>query len=240
MYGKSARSCSRASREQPTSSKPRGSIVNSSKKSGPHADAWSSGRPIATQFLTLPDPDELPDYYEVTLMPLALDTIAAKLKRDEYPTITSVESDVRRMVINAKEYNDPKSEIHQDAERVRKNAFNFMKIHNPAYKDPNYAAFPTPIPEELLNRPPKQSRQATGGSGSGQQALRQTSEKPKQAIPVKEPEQSDRKSSIAPSATTANDDDQEGTDAALDFTGKSFQEAQQAIISYLLGYTDEE
>ena len=57
----------------------------------------------------------------------------------------------------------------------------------------------------------------------------------------------DRKSSIAPSAATGDDDaedDDEGDDADagedIDFTGKSFQEAQQAIVSFFLHYTDEE
>ena len=52
------------------------------------------------------------------------------------------------MINNAKDFNNPGSVIFEDAERIRKLVFNFMKVHNPAYKEiPNYTAFPTPIPE---------------------------------------------------------------------------------------------
>lgn len=44
-----------------------------------------SGRLVATNFLTLPSKRELPDYYKVIKMPIALDTIEEKLKRQEFP-----------------------------------------------------------------------------------------------------------------------------------------------------------
>ena len=48
--------------------------------------------------------------------------------------------------MNAKSFNERSSEVFADAERIRKMLSNFMSKHNIAYKDPNYAAFPTPLP----------------------------------------------------------------------------------------------
>ena len=81
-------------------------------------------------------------------MPIALDTIEEKLKRREFPNLTSLESYCKRMISNAKEYNQKGSEIYDDAERIRKALSNFMTKNNPAYKKPGYVAFPTPLPTE--------------------------------------------------------------------------------------------
>lgn len=153
------------------------------------------------------------------------------------------------MVQNAKEFNDPKSEIYEDAERIRKHVFNFMKLHNPAYKeDPKYTAFPTPIARSAAISVQNGTHDEEGESDAPEP--RQASEKPKQAARSRRSEQADRKSSIAPSATTGEVDvdgeedgegeGEQGSADAIDFTGKTFQEAQQMIISYLLHYTDDE
>jgi hypothetical protein len=172
-----------------------------------------------------------------------LETIEAKVKRNEYPTISAIESDLKRMVQNAKEFNDSKSVIYEDAERIRKLVFNFMKVNNPEYKEnPGYSATPTEIPTH-----------AGAPSQNGRQSVKTESEGP-QPAPVKlkakqssvaRSSEPDRKSSIAPSAGTAEDEgeDDGGDDDAgddIDFTGKSFQEAQQMIVSYMLHYADDE
>lgn len=199
---------------------------------------YCSGRLIATEFLTLPDRDAIPEYYEATKLPLALDTIEGKLKRNEYPTVTTIESDLKRLVQNAKDYNDPNSVIYDDAEKIRKNVSNFMKQHNPAYKVEGYSAFATPIPNaratvKLLNGATDQS---------------ESTDKPKRPAVSRVSEQPDRKASVAPSATTGDAevdgdayDDEDGAGGVdIDLTGKTFQEAQQMILSHLLHYTDEE
>ncbi|KAI9880143.1 MAG: hypothetical protein M1830_005172 [Pleopsidium flavum] len=106
------------------------------------------GRPIATSFLALPDKDQIPEYYKEIALPIAIDTVEAKLNRREYPTLTTLESDIKRMVMNAKSFNERNSEVFADAERIRKMLSNYMSKHNIAYKDSNYAAFPTPLPGE--------------------------------------------------------------------------------------------
>lgn len=194
-------------------------------------------REIATLFLELPDREELPDYYEVIKLPVALSTIEAKLKRNEYPTISTIESDLKRMVQNAKDYNDPKSEVYQDAERIRKLVFNFMKANNPDYKIPGYSAVATPLPQ-IESKPVPNGTHADSDVAEVVES-RDGSEKRSVALKSSVPP-SDRMTSVAPSATTGDPDGGEAADEDLDFTGKTFQEAQQAIITYLLNYTDEE
>lgn len=70
----------------------------------------------------------------------------AKLEALQYENMTALESDLKRMVQNAKEYNATGSRIYEDAERIRKAISNFMPKHNPAYRDEEYRAIATPIP----------------------------------------------------------------------------------------------
>ena len=183
----------------------------------------------------MPDRDELPDYYDIIKLPVSLETIEKKVKRNEFPTVSALESDLKRMTQNAKNYNDPQSVIFEDSERIRKLVFNFMKQNNPAYKEiPNYTATPTPIPDEI----PKPAQ-----NGTTREPEKGEEEKSKRPNTARSSEQPDRKSSVAPSATTGDAGDADGDGEAgepIDFTGKTFQEAQQSIISYLLNYTDEE
>ena len=85
-------------------------------------------------------------------MPVTLTMIEKRLVNLDYPTMTALEGDLKRMVQNAKDYNDSRSEVFQDAERIRKALSNFMPKHNPAYSDPEYRAVPTPVPQSLLDR----------------------------------------------------------------------------------------
>ena len=82
-------------------------------------------------------------------MPIAIDMIEVKLNNREFPTLTSLESYWKRLVQNAKDYNERESLIHKDAERIRKIVTGFMLKNNPAYKDPKYQSYPTPIPADV-------------------------------------------------------------------------------------------
>ncbi|KAF2772071.1 Bromodomain-containing protein [Teratosphaeria nubilosa] len=197
-----------------------------------------TGRSIVGDFQEVPTDDVVPGYSSVIKLPVALSTIEQKIKRNAYPTMTTLESDLKRMVQNAKDFNDPSSVIYGDAERIRKLVFNFMKINNPEYStNPNYTSFATPIPQTngaLLN-----GQNANGAELTNATASREASVKPgRSSVASKTSEApSDRKTSVAPSATPGVDDDGV-TD--IDFTGKSFQQAQADMISYLINYTDEE
>ena len=159
--------------------------------------------------------------------------------------MSAIESDLKRMVQNAKEFNDSKSVIYEDAERIRKLVFNFMKVNNPEYKEnPGYTAVPTPIPNARA-APVQNGRHAVKTENEVPEPA-PTKIKLKQSSVARSSE-ADRKSSVAPSAATGedggddDDDDDEVGEASndIDFTGKTFQEAQQMIVSYMLRYTDD-
>lgn len=183
-----------------------------------------TGRSITTLFRTLPDKRELPEYYQTIKLPIAIDTVESKLRRHAYPTLTTVESDFKRMVANAKLFNDDKSIVFADAERVRKLLSNWMKAHNPAYQDPDYSAFPTPLPGEDGANSAASPTPAAAVADTGERPKKPTitlSRGRKQSIPP-EP--------VAPEAATD----------AVDFAGKTFQQAQEQIIQELIDYVDDE
>lgn len=147
--------------------------------------------------------------------------------------MTTLESDLKRLVQNAKDYNAPKSDIYEDAERIRKLVYNYMKIHNPAYEqDPDYVSFPTAIP--LTNggsHVDHQMEDTTGAAKDGEPNRRSV------VLKNSEPP-SERKTSVAPSATTGDEEGGDGSET--DFTGKTFQQAQQLLIAEFLKFTDAE
>lgn len=105
-----------------------------------------NGRAVSPYFETLPSRSKNAQYYKKIRLPLSLEVIERKLKERQYATLSSLESDFKRLVSNAKETNDRSSTIFGDAERVRKAVSNLMVKYNPAYKSGNYQAVPTPLP----------------------------------------------------------------------------------------------
>ncbi|KAI1170004.1 Bromodomain-containing protein [Nemania sp. FL0916] len=105
-----------------------------------------NGRSVSPYFESLPSPSANPQYYKKIRLPLSLEIIEVKLQERQYPTLSSLESDFKRLVSNAKETNERNSTIFGDAERVRKAVSNLMVKHNPAYKTGSYQAVPTPLP----------------------------------------------------------------------------------------------
>lgn len=80
-------------------------------------------------------------------MPVSLRVIERRLYRHELANMTQLESWMKRMVNNAKEFYSRGSQTYEDAERVRKATSNYMVKTNPAYKKiPNYAATPAAAP----------------------------------------------------------------------------------------------
>ncbi|PFH62818.1 hypothetical protein XA68_11830 [Ophiocordyceps unilateralis] len=110
--------------------------------------ADKSGRPVATYFEKLLPRKENPEYYKQTRMPIALETIEAKLNNGEFRTLAELESYFKRMISNAKEFYPRTDTIYDDAERVRKALSNYMTKRNPAYQTRRYQAHPTPLPPE--------------------------------------------------------------------------------------------
>lgn len=173
-----------------------------------------------------PDSPGNPTSFPPTIIPPSDTQPQDKLERHEYPTLSAVESDIKRMVSNAKQYNDDKSTVYQDAERIRKALSNFMTKHNPAYKDPNYVALPTPLPG--------QDDDATASSAP---PTRDPSEQPRK-IKISLKANRDRKSSAAPVAASSPAVVQDDSDPA-NFTGKTLQQAQEHIVNGLISHTDQ-
>jgi hypothetical protein len=196
-----------------------------------------TGRPIAVHFLTLPDKDELPDYYEFTKLPLALDTIEDKLTAGEYTSLAQVESDCKRLVNNAKAYNDKKSVIYEDAERLRKTASNWMVKHNPAYRDGNYVAVATPVPgEENMppGRPTPRIASTPRAAATPTPASTIATERPRRAAALAQPE-TPVPSKLRQSASVAPEPKASVTRGS---SNPSFQQAQEQIIQEVIDHTD--
>lgn len=82
-------------------------------------------------------------------MPISLRVIERKILRYALATLTELESWMKRMVMNAKEYYPKNSQIFEDAERVRKATSNWMVKYNPAYKNSaSYAATGIAVPSD--------------------------------------------------------------------------------------------
>lgn len=214
--------------------------------------------------MELPPKDELPDYYQVIGLPISIGIIEEKLRANAYPTVSALESDFKRMIQNAKDYNEPKSEIYEDAERIRKLIYNYMKLNNPAYQDSSYSAVATPVPgrttkitltngghhaqpahatQSKLTKTPTPAPPPAPAVVKDERASKDDSSKLRLSLGPRAVEKasekhseppSDRKSSMAPSAVDKDEDE------SMDFTGKSFQEAQDMIVAEMIRYTDDE
>jgi hypothetical protein len=128
------------------------------------------------------------------------------------------------MVANAKQFNERNSLIFDDAERVRKTASNFMTKHNPAYRDPNYVAQPTPFPEELTNG------HAAAGNGTGHTtSVKLTFGKPKKATPTPQPTPQPTKLAVQEENPATV-----GITEIRDYKGKTFQQAQEQLLDEMI------
>lgn len=160
-----------------------------------------------------------------------------KLTNGEYTTLAQVESDCKRLVNNAKAYNDKKSIIYEDAERLRKTASNWMVKHNPAYRDGSYVAVATPIPGEE-NAPPGKPipRIASTPRPAATPTTVSTvaTERPRRAAALTQPE-TPVPSKLRQSASAAPEPRSSTTRGA---TNPSFQHAQEQIIQEVIDHTD--
>ncbi|KAE8451051.1 hypothetical protein EG329_004723 [Mollisiaceae sp. DMI_Dod_QoI] len=187
--------------------------------------ADKSGRQIATAFLKLPSKRELPDYYDVIKMPIAIDTIEAKLRRREFSNLSTLESYFKRMISNAKEYNERGSEIYDDSERLRKALSNFMTRHNPAYKTPGYVALPAPIPSTPSQADGPASDGEADAEGEPDPDVENQMAKRKTSRPTKITQA--QRSSATPALSDFHY-------AGVGFEGLTFQQAQEKIIEDMI------
>lgn len=175
-----------------------------------------------------------PNCYSYTSAQLLTQDPQKKLLNGEYSSLAQVESDCKRLVNNAKTYNDKKSIIYEDAERLRKTASNWMVKHNPAYRDGNYVAVATPIPGEDNSTPSRPSPRVTSTPRAPQTpATQETVERPRRAA------------ALAASATPAPSKLRQSASAApedndgANYEGKTFQQAQEQIVREIIDYEDQ-
>jgi hypothetical protein len=159
------------------------------------------------------------------------DNHQSKLNDGAYSNLTAVESDFKRMISNAKSFNDKASSIYADAERVRKTASNFMVKYNPAYRNPHYVAVATPLPDESPLTPLPHlphSNQPTPPAPSTAKMPVTTRSGRNSLVPTK---QESAAASPAPLASLP-------TAPRNRYSGKTMQQAQQQIVEELIEYTE--
>lgn len=112
---------------------------------------------------------------------------------------------------------------------------NYMTKHNPAYKDPNYIPFPTPVPANA----PEITKQEENAEvdADGETDLEDVVEKPRRLVtlhgPSAEKEESRRRASSTPAVPDA-------ADAGESFEGNTFQQVQEKIVTELIQLKNEE
>ncbi|KAM8916386.1 protein polybromo-1-like isoform 4-T4 [Spinachia spinachia] len=79
----------------------------------------SQGQLISEPFLQLPSRKDHPDYYHQINQPICLLQIKNKMKSNEYESVEHVDSDLLRMLENAKRYNVPHSSIYKRALKLQ-------------------------------------------------------------------------------------------------------------------------
>jgi hypothetical protein len=158
-----------------------------------------------------------------------------KLNNGEYANLAQVESDCKRLVNNAKAYNDKKSIIYEDAERIRKTASNWMVKHNPAYRDGSYVATATPIPGEDNSTPSKPPPRTPATPRTAHTpATLDTVDRPRRAAAIAA-SATPAPSKLRQSASVAPGED----DGGPDFAGKTFQQAQEQIVREIIDFEDQ-
>eukprot|EP00051_Salpingoeca_urceolata_P001842 m.44552 g.44552 ORF g.44552 m.44552 type:complete len:1812 (+) comp11717_c0_seq1:111-5546(+) len=83
-------------------------------------ESRGDGRVLSTLFMKLPSKRSLPDYYEVISEPIDLRTISANVTKGKYSTMAALLADLDLMFSNAQKYNEPGSEVFNDARTLRK------------------------------------------------------------------------------------------------------------------------
>eukprot|EP00051_Salpingoeca_urceolata_P026440 m.477310 g.477310 ORF g.477310 m.477310 type:complete len:500 (-) comp20804_c0_seq1:66-1565(-) len=73
------------------------------------------GRRLCELFLRLPTRKQMPLYYEFVKSPIDIMSIEKKIRAKEYVTMALLEKDLRLMFANARLFNEPRSQVHRDA-----------------------------------------------------------------------------------------------------------------------------
>lgn len=141
------------------------------------------------------------------------------------------------MIANAKSFNEKKSQVFSDSEKIRKILSRYMEDNNPAYGNPEYSAYTTPIPEGWLEK----LQERNDVQGNDLQV---------KGDPEEEPKPTARRTRLVThvgSSSAANDRRASSTPAVQDaegayesFEGNTFQQAQEKIVTEMINYTDDQ
>ena len=151
--------------------------------------------------------------------------------------MTRLEGDLRRMISNAKAFNEKRSQAFSDSEKIRKQLQVFMQANNPAYKDPTYVPYTTPVPEGWRvgqGKPQDTHEQDAEGETDPEEAAKPTETRTRLVTRVG-------------SSTTTNDRRASSTPAIQDvegayesFEGNTFQQAQEKLVGEMMSHKDAE
>lgn len=168
-------------------------------------------------------------------MPIALDTIESKLRRNEFPTLTSLESHFKRMILNAKEFNAKGSVIYDDAERLRKALSNYMTKINPAYKTPGFVCHPTPLPgdeeEENVVVAAAAADEDEDAEGELDTEVEVAPPPKRRGRPPKNPQAHALRKSSTPALSQLHY-------AEVNYSGLNFQQAQEKMLIDMINYKE--
>lgn len=155
---------------------------------------------------------------------------------------------MKRMVSNAKSFNNKSTQIYSDAEKVRKLVSNFMVERNPAYRNQSYQAIATPVPEGWQPRstqtpapPPAPTatpslKQPKQEANSEQPSARSRSSRTSDTAPAQSPAVEEEAAARTASSTPVA---QDAEGAGERFEGNTFQKAQDKIVTEMMNLTDE-
>ncbi|ELU08320.1 hypothetical protein CAPTEDRAFT_221993 [Capitella teleta] len=84
------------------------------------AMATENGRCVSDMFKVLPSRGKFPMYFEIIKDPIDLRMIAQRMQSGDYATLDDLVRDLNLMVSNARNFNEPGSQIYRDAGTLRK------------------------------------------------------------------------------------------------------------------------
>lgn len=151
--------------------------------------------------------------------------------------MTMLEGDLRRMISNAKAFNEKRSQAFSDSEKIRKRLQVFMQEKNPAYRDPSFVPYTTPVPEgwRVKQEKPEDTHEQDADGETDPEEV------------AKPPEKRTRLVTHVGSSAAANDRRASSTPAVQDvegayesFEGNTFQQAQEKIVGEMINHTDAE
>ena len=157
--------------------------------------------------------------------------------------MTSLESDLRRMVSNAKSYNEKSSELFSDAEKIRKLVVSFMTLNNLFFFMLMFHPISTPVPEGWQERLRLEELQDLDSHGDTHDLDAEGETDPDEAVEASKPTPSALEGASAFGSVSRGASHtpavQDADGAGQSFEGNTFQQAQEKIISEMINLQDD-